>query len=79
MLRLMDSGCERHQPRQIICTGGAAILVGRLLVNLHPMDDGHTYICEHGHTHRLTLLKGEEKPSSIPKELDFAGGSAPVQ
>jgi hypothetical protein len=53
MLKLTDSGCAQHQPRDITLTGLAAALVGRLILNLPPTDAGHTFICEHGHTHCL--------------------------
>jgi hypothetical protein len=55
MLKLTDSGCAQHPPRQITFTGPAAALVGRLVLNLLPNEAGHAYICEHGHTHCLTL------------------------
>ena len=55
MLKLTDSGCAEHHARPITLTGQAAALVGRLVLNLPPTAAGHSYICEHGHTHCLTL------------------------
>ena len=55
MLKLTDSGCAQHPPRHFTLTGLAAALVGRLTLNLPPTEAGHTYICEHGHTHCLML------------------------
>jgi hypothetical protein len=55
MSNLTDSGCRQHQAQQVALTGATASLVGHLIVNLPLTGDGHTYICEHGYTHRLTL------------------------
>ena len=60
MLKLTDSGCAEHSPQQITFTGAAAALVARLILNLPPTGAGPTYICEQGHTHRLTLHQREE-------------------
>jgi len=77
MLKLTDSGCSRHCPQQVTLTGAAAVLVARLILNLPPADDGPTYICEHGHTHRLTLQPREEKMASNLSGAILAGGTAP--
>ena len=76
MLKLIDSGCGQHHPRQITCTGAAAILLDRLLLNLPLTDGGYNYICEQGHTHRLTPLQSGTKVTAYPQELGFAGGLA---
>jgi hypothetical protein len=76
MLKLIDSGCGQHHPRQVSVTGAAAILLGRLLLNLPLTNGGYNYICEHGHTHRLTLLQCKGKVALYPQELGFAGGTA---
>ena len=55
MLTLSDSGCAQHRPRQLLLTGLTATLVGRLISNLPPYGDSHTYICEHGQTHCIML------------------------
>jgi hypothetical protein len=76
MLKLTDSGCGQHQARQIALTGAAAALVGRLIVNLPLTDGGHTYICEHGCTHCLTLQPRDKKVSSSPPGLGYASDKA---
>jgi hypothetical protein len=42
-------------------TGAAAALVDHLIVNLPMSDGGHTYICEQGYTHCLTLQQRDKK------------------
>jgi hypothetical protein len=76
MLKLIDSGCERHQPRQFRLNGSMATLVSHLLLNLPPSDAGHTYICEHGHTHCLTLPRRQAVRPSTRPGLGYAGGTA---
>ena len=76
MLKLTDSGCGEHHPRQIVLAGAAAALVGHLIVNLPMTDGGHTYICEHGYTHCLTLQPRDKKVSSSPPQLGYARDKA---
>ena len=76
MLKLTDSGCGQHSPQQITLTGPAAALVARLILNLPPTDAGPTYICEHGHTHCLTIHQREEKMTSSSPGSELAGGRA---
>ena len=76
MFKLTDSGCRQHQARQIALTGAAAALVGRLILNLPPIEAGHTYICEHGHTHCLTLQPRDPKVSPSPLGLGYASDKA---
>jgi len=67
MLKLTDSGCRQHSPKQITLTGAAAALVARLILTLSPTGASPTYICEHGRTHHLTIHQREEKmTSSLP-------------
>ena len=75
MFKLMDSGCEQHQPRQIRLTDSTAAWVDRLILNLPPTDAGHTYICEHGHTHCLTRSPQEAARTASPLGLGYAGGT----
>ena len=76
MLKLTDSGCGQHQARHIALTGATAALVGRLILNLPLTDGGHHYICEHGHTHCLTLQPRDKKISSSPPGLGYASDKA---
>jgi hypothetical protein len=75
MLKLTDSGCAEHHARPIRLTGLAAALVGRLILNLPPTAASHTYIyiCEHGHTHYLTLQSQQGNVASIPPRFGFTG------
>jgi hypothetical protein len=76
MLKLTDSGCAKHHARPITLMGQAAALVGRLIVNLPPAAAGHTYICEYGHTHCLTLQPREGNVTSTPPRLGFTRNPA---
>jgi hypothetical protein len=69
MLKLTDSGCAQHPPRHTTLTGLAATLVGRLISNLNPTAAGHTYICEHGHTHCLTLQPRQGNLTTGPPQI----------
>ena len=69
MLKLADSGCAQHPPRHITLKGPAAALVGRLVLNLLPNAAGHSYICEHGHTHCLTLQRREESMATAKSRV----------
>jgi hypothetical protein len=51
-------------------------LVGRLILNLPPTDTGHTYICEHGHTHGLTFQPREGSVTSNPPRFGLTGNRA---
>jgi len=75
MFKLTDSGCSQHQPRHIALTGAAAALVGHLLLNLPMTDGNYTYICEHGHTHWLTLQSCEGNITSTPRAVSAEGCS----
>jgi hypothetical protein len=76
MLKLIDSGCAQHPARPITLTGQAAALVGRLVLNLLPTEAGHSYICEHGHTHCLTLQSREGNVTSTPPQFGLTGNPA---
>jgi hypothetical protein len=76
MLKLTDSGCAQHPPRHLTLTGPAAALVGRLVLNLLPTVAGHTYICEHGHTHCLTLQSCEGTVTAGPGRFGLASNTA---
>jgi len=76
MLKFTDSGCAKHHPQHITLTGLAAALVGRLILNLPPTEAGHTYICELGHTHCLTLQLREGNVTSTPPRFGFTGNTA---
>jgi hypothetical protein len=55
MLMIIDRGCVKHQGRQLAVDATAAEFMQDLLYNLHRQGEFHTFICEHGHTHRLSV------------------------
>jgi hypothetical protein len=55
MLMLIDQGCTKHQGRQLAIDADAAELMRDLLYNLHRKGEFYTFICEHGHTHCLSI------------------------
>ena len=61
MLTITDLGCERHNRRQFTLSGVEADILGDILFNLPSDGDFHTFVCEHGHTHRLTFNVQVEK------------------
>ena len=73
MLKLTDSGCAEHHARPITLKGLAAALVGRLVLNLPPTDAGYSYICEHGHTHCLSLQPRLGNVASSPPRFGVTG------
>ncbi len=56
MLRVTDSGCTRHAWRQFRLAGSDGELMTDILYNLPREGDYHTFICEHGQTHRLSFI-----------------------
>ncbi len=64
MLRLTDLGCKKHERRQLNLAGREAELMTDMLYNLPRKGDYHTFICEHGHTHRLSFIIQAEQVSS---------------
>jgi hypothetical protein len=61
MLTITDLGCDRHNLRQVTLSGIEAELMTDVLYNLTNDGDFHTYICEWGHTHRISFNIQEEK------------------
>jgi hypothetical protein len=61
MLTITDLGCNRHNRRQVTLSGGEAEMVADILYNLTNDGDSHTYICECGHTHRISFNTQVEK------------------
>ena len=73
MLKVTDSGCAQHPPQHFTLTGLEAALVGRLTLNLPPSKAGNSYICEHGHTHCLTLQPRQGNAASNPPRFGATG------
>ncbi len=55
MLNIIDSGCSKHSRRQFTLDGDEAEIIGDILCNLPNDGDCHTFICEYGHTHRISF------------------------
>ena len=55
MLKIIDPGCNKHNRRQFTFDGVQAEIMGDILYNLPIDGDSHTFICEHGHTHRISF------------------------
>ena len=63
MLLINDFGCDLHQLRRVRYFGVEAQVMRDIIANLPADGDGHTYICEHGHSHRLMV---EVQMAEIP-------------
>ncbi len=60
MLKLTDIGCHRHHRRQVTFRGMEAEIMKDVIASLPREGDYHTFICEHGHTHRLSFIVSME-------------------
>ena len=81
MLTITDLGCNRHNQRQLTLGGLEAEIMGDILYNLPKDGDFHTFICEHGHTHRINFNMQLEKlyrlSDMFSKKRRRSGGSKP--
>lgn len=55
MLKLVDSGCPEHELLQFDLQGLTTLVIMGVVSNLPQDGNYHTYICEHGKTHRLSF------------------------
>ncbi len=55
MLKLVDSGCQKHELLQFNLHGLTTLVIMGVLSNLSQDGYYHTYTCEHGKTHRLSF------------------------
>ncbi len=55
MLKLVDSGCHKHELVHFSLHGLTTLVVMGIVSNLPQDGNYHTYICEHGKTHRLSF------------------------
>lgn len=55
MLLITDFGCELHLLRRLKYSGPEALVMREVIANLPADGYNHTYICEHGHSHRLAV------------------------
>jgi hypothetical protein len=61
MLKIIDPGCNKHNQREFTLDGVEAETMGDILYNLPIDGESHTFICEHGHTHRISFNIQVEK------------------
>jgi hypothetical protein len=61
MLELTDHGCNKHILLKLKLMGVEAERVKNIVFNLPREGDFHTYICEYGHTHRISFQFITEK------------------
>jgi hypothetical protein len=64
MLKLVDSGCQKHELLQFNLQGLTTLVIMGVLSNLPQDGKYHTYTCEHGKTHRLSF-QVEAKPRQL--------------
>ena len=55
MLKLVDSGCQKHELLQFDLEGLTTLVMMGVLSYLPQDGSYHTYTCEHGKTHRLSF------------------------
>jgi hypothetical protein len=55
MLKLVDSGCYKHELMEFSLQGLTTLVVMGVVSNLPQDGNYHTYTCEHGKTHRLSF------------------------
>ena len=74
MLKIIDPGCTKHNRRQFTLDGAQAEIMGDILYNLPIDGDSHTFICEHGHTHRISFTIQVEKLYRLSAMFSGKGG-----
>jgi hypothetical protein len=74
MLKIIDPGCNKHNRRQFTLDGVAAEIMGDILYNLPNDGDFHTFVCEHGHTHRISFNIQVEKLYRLSVMFSGKGG-----
>jgi hypothetical protein len=67
MLTVTDSGCRLHQQRQLTFMGEEAEVMEGVLHNLPQTGGFPFYLCEHGHSHRVSFKKDHIKFVRLPK------------
>ncbi len=69
MLKIIDPGCSIHEWSQLTLFGSEADLMKNILSNLPREEGSYFFICEHGHTHHISLqIKAEEVVSDYACE-----------
>ena len=57
MITVIDSGCRLHQERRFTFLGEEAEVMEAVLHNLPQTGNVHSYVCQQGHSHRLSFNK----------------------
>jgi hypothetical protein len=57
MLTVTDYGCRLHKPRHLTFMGEEAEVIEGVLHNLPQTGSSLSYLCEHGHSHRISFDK----------------------
>jgi hypothetical protein len=65
MLKVTDFGCNDHNRHQLTLSGIEAELMQGLIYNLPKQGDFHTFICDHGNTHLISLQFRAQKLMKI--------------
>ncbi len=61
MLKITDPGCNQHDWNQVILFDPEAELIKDIIYNLPREGEYHTFICEHGYTHHISVQITAEK------------------
>jgi hypothetical protein len=55
-LEFFDGGCQVHAPSKVVIPASeSCLIISEIICNLHKDGESPTYICQHGHTHRLRV------------------------
>lgn len=71
MLVITDCGCDLHLLRRLKYFGAKAQVMRDVIANLPTDGDCHTYICEHGYSHRLRVEV--QMPESLSDDIEALG------
>jgi hypothetical protein len=55
ILRVSDFGCPKHGSRELTLSGSEAELMEIIICNLQRAGEFHTFVCQQGYTHRLSV------------------------
>ena len=67
MLTVTDSGCRLHQQRHLTFMGEEAEMMEGVLHNLPQTGGCPFYVCEHGHSHRVSFNQDYINFVSLPE------------
>ena len=73
MLTVTDSGCRLHQQRHLTFMGEEAEVIEGVLHNLPQTGSCLSYLCEHGHSHRISFNKDRINFLRLPESTRRRG------